>query len=61
MKSGELRAKTYQELQKLLDDSEKERFDLRVQLSSGQSVNNGRLRKIKRQIARILSVLAEKR
>ena len=61
MKAGDLRAKTLDELEQQLVDLKKESFNLRFQKASGQLENTARVRSVRRDIARIHSVLAEKR
>jgi len=60
MKSGDVRAKTADELQTQLGELQKERFNLRFQKASGQLENTARVRQVRRDIARIKTVLAEK-
>ena len=60
MKSGDVRAKTGDELQTQLGELQKERFNLRFQKASGQLENTARVRQVRRDIARIKTVLAEK-
>ena len=60
MKSSDVRAKTADELQTQLGDLQKERFNLRFQKASGQLENTARVRQVRRDIARIKTVLAEK-
>jgi large subunit ribosomal protein L29 len=60
MKPADLRAKTADELAKELADLKKERFNLRFQRASGQLENTARVRQVRRDIARIATVLGEK-
>ena len=60
MKAAELRQMTLAELQNQLDDSKAEYFSLRFQASSGQLEDTNRLRAIKRDIARIMTLIGEK-
>ena len=60
MKAAELRQMTAAELQNQLDDSKAEYFSLRFQASSGQLEDTNRLRSIKRDIARIMTLIGEK-
>jgi large subunit ribosomal protein L29 len=60
MKSSDVRAKTGDELQTQLGELQKERFNLRFQKASGQLENTARVRQVRRDIARIKTVLAEK-
>ena len=61
MKSEEVRQKTNDELQEQLGDFEKEAFNLRFQKASGQLENTVRVREVRRDIARIKTILHERR
>ncbi len=61
MKAAELRGKSRQELVGLLAELKKEQFNLRFQLATGQLENTARIRQVRRDIARVLTVLHEKR
>ncbi|MBN3859730.1 50S ribosomal protein L29 [Neisseriaceae bacterium PsAf] len=56
----ELREKSPEDLKKELLELNKVSFGLRMQLSSGQLAKTSEVKKIKREIARIKTVLAEK-
>ena len=60
MKASDARAKTDDELKTELDQLRKERFNLRFQKASGQLENTARVRKVRRDIARIKTVLGER-
>jgi large subunit ribosomal protein L29 len=60
MKAEELRAKTVDELKEQLLALRKEQFNLRFQKASGQLENTGRVREVRRDIARIKTLLTEK-
>ncbi|MDS4016377.1 MAG: 50S ribosomal protein L29 [Candidatus Accumulibacter sp.] len=60
MKLSELRAKTVDELQKELLDLLKAQFGLRMQLATQQLTNNSQIGKVRRQIARVRTLLREK-
>ena len=57
MKPEELRGKTSDELNDLLLDSKKELFNLRFQRASGQLENTARMREVRRDIARVKTML----
>lgn len=57
MKPEELRGKTIDELNDLLLDSKKELFNLRFQRASGQLENTARIREVRRDIARVKTML----
>ena len=57
MKASDLRAKTRDDLKSELLSLKKESFNLRFQKASGQLENPARIRQVRRDIARIQSVL----
>ena len=57
MKPQELRGKTVDELNDLLLGSKKEIFNLRFQKASGQLENTARIREVRRDIARVKTML----
>ena len=59
MKALELRNNTYAELGELLDEAKEELFNLRFQLATNQLDNTTRLREVRREIARIRTVMRE--
>lgn len=59
MNAEELRSKSKDELQEELMSLRKERFNFRFQKSSGQLENTARVRTVRRDIARIKTVLQE--
>lgn len=61
MKTAELRSKTKDELETELMGLRKEQFNFRFQKSTGQMENTGRMRGVRRDIARIKTVLAEQK
>ena len=61
MKSTDARAKTDDELTGELDVLGKEIFNLRFQRANGQLENTARVRQVRRDIARIKTVLGERR
>lgn len=60
MKAAELRAKTDGELNQELLDLLKAQFSLRMQLATQQLSNTSQLGKVRRDIARVRTVLREK-
>jgi large subunit ribosomal protein L29 len=60
MKAGDVRLKTADELSDQLVALKKEQFNLRFQRASGQLENTARVRVVRRDIARIKTILAEK-
>jgi large subunit ribosomal protein L29 len=59
-KAADIRAKTPDELDTLLLDLRKEQFNLRFQRATGQLEGLSRVRKVRRDIARVKTILAEK-
>ena len=57
MKAGDLRTKTKDELKTELLSLRKEQFNLRFRQASGQLENTARVREVRRDIARIKTVL----
>jgi large subunit ribosomal protein L29 len=60
-KIADIRAKTADELQTQLLDLRKEQFNLRFQRATGQLEATGRIRVVRRDIARIKLVLSERK
>jgi len=60
MKVVELRAKNGAELQKELEALLRAQFGLRMQLATQQLSNTSQLKKVKRDIARVRTILKEK-
>jgi large subunit ribosomal protein L29 len=61
MKSEEVRGLTPDQLDEQLVKLKKEQFNLRFQRASGQLENTSRVREVRRDIARIKTVQAQKR
>ncbi len=61
MKAEDLRTKTPDELQQQLLDLKKEAFNLRFQKASGQLENTARVREVRRDAARVKTILHDKR
>ena len=59
-KAKEIRLKTNDELRDQLLELQKERFNLRFQASSQQLTNTSRVREVRRDIALIKTIIAEK-
>lgn len=60
MKSQEMREQTTAELTKQLDDSFRELFNLRFRLATRQLDNHREIPKVKRNIARLKTILRER-
>jgi large subunit ribosomal protein L29 len=59
-KAGELREQSDEELVTKLREAKAELFNLRVQAATGQLDNHGRLQVIRREIARIYTIMRER-
>ena len=55
MKSEEIRDMTDADLEQALKDARTELFNLRFQLATGQLDNTGRIKAVKKDIARVLT------
>ena len=60
MLAKEIREKTNEELQAQISTLKDELFNLRFQQATGQLVNTARLKTVKKDIARIKTVLTER-
>jgi len=61
MKAADLRTKTLDQLEDDLLALKKEQFNLRFQRASGQMENTARVREVRRTIAKVMTIAAEKR
>ena len=61
MKAEEMRSKSVEELSAQVADLNQEMFNLRFQLHTGHLENTSRISQVRREIARIKTVIAEKR
>ncbi|MCZ8148910.1 MAG: 50S ribosomal protein L29 [Roseomonas sp.] len=59
-KVGDVRAKSADELQEMLVGLRKEQFNLRFQRATGQLEAVGRIKEVRRTIARVKTVMAER-
>jgi large subunit ribosomal protein L29 len=60
MKVPDIRGKSEDQLQEQLTQLRKERFNLRFQKATGQLEGTGRVRQVRREIARVLTILGER-
>ncbi len=60
MKAADVRVKTDDELKTEIETLGKEAFNLRFQRASGQLENTSRVRQVRRDIARIRTILGER-
>ena len=60
MKATDVRVMTVDELQEKLVDLKKEQFNLRFQKATGQMENTARVRQVRRDIARVKTIMREK-
>ena len=61
MKVSELRAKTLAELEAQLLTAKEEQFNLRMQKTMGQLENPSRIMTVRREIAKIKTIITEKK
>ncbi len=59
-KAVDIRAKTPDQLGQMLLDLRKEQFNLRFQRATGQQEGTARVRVVRREIARVKTILGEK-
>jgi large subunit ribosomal protein L29 len=60
MKASEIRGKSGEELQKELEGLLKAQFGLRMQVATQQLANTSQLKKVRRDIARVRTLMREK-
>lgn len=60
MTASELREMTDKQLAEALDEAREERFNLRFQVATNQLDNTSRLTQVKKDIARILTIMRER-
>lgn len=60
MTPAEIREMTDEELLEALEEAKEEKFNLRFQLATNQLGNTARIKEVKRDIARMLTVLRER-
>ena len=60
MNANDVRAKTADELRQELLDLKKEQFNLRFQGATQQLENTARIRQVRRDVARVKTILREK-
>ena len=61
VKTKDLRAMTIDELEAKLLENKKEQFNLRIQQSTGQLSNTAQIRKVRREIAKINTLITERK
>ena len=60
MKASEIRQKNVEEMNQELEALHKEQFNLRMQHATGQLARSSELKRVRRDIARVKTVLNEK-
>ncbi|MCL4537609.1 MAG: 50S ribosomal protein L29 [Nitrospirae bacterium] len=60
MKPSEIKALSVEELKQKEMDLRRELFNLRFQLSKGEQANNMRVRAVRKDIARVLTIITQK-
>ena len=61
MKANELRNKSGEELESMLESLKSELFNLRFQLAINQHENPHKIKETKKEIARVMTIIAEKK
>jgi large subunit ribosomal protein L29 len=61
VKTKDLRAMTIDELEAKLVEDKKEQFNLRIQQSTGQLTNTAQVRKVRKEIAQINTLISERK
>ena len=61
MKAGVLRTKTGEELKRELIDLSRQAFNLRMQQGSGQPARSSEMKALRRNVARVKTVINERR
>ncbi len=59
-KATDVRVKTQDELDAMLLDLKREQLNLRFQRATGQQENTSQVRKIRRDVARVKTIMAER-
>ena len=59
-KAIDIRVKTPDEVEALLLDLKREQLNLRFQRATGQQENTSQIRKVRRSVARVKTILAER-
>ena len=59
-KPSDLRLKTSDELSVMMVDLKREQFNLRFQVASGQLTNTARFREVRRDVARVKTILSQR-
>lgn len=59
-KAEDLKGKTPDELAKMLEDLKKQQFNLRFQKSQGQLENTAQIRSVRREVARVMTLMCNK-
>ena len=61
VKTKDLRAMSLEELEAKLIENKKEQFNLRIQQSTGQLQNTAQLAKVRKEVAKINTLIAERK
>ncbi len=59
-KASDIRQKTADELKQMLIDLRREQFNLRFQRATGQAEGTARIRSVRREIARVKTIVGER-
>ncbi len=61
VKTKDLRAMSLEELENKLVENKKEQFNLRIQQSTGQLQNTAQLAKVRKEVAKINTLITERK
>jgi len=61
MSTNELREKSVEDLNKMLEETLREQFNLRMQLATNQLSDSSQMKKVRRSIAKIKTIVTEKK
>lgn len=61
VKTSDVRTKTEKELEVRLSELRKEQFNLRFQKATGQLANTARVNQVRKEIAKILTIIGERK
>ena len=60
MKNSEIRKLTTEEINKKIDESKEELFNLRMKQATGSLENTGRIKELRKLVARLKTILRER-
>lgn len=60
MKTADIRSMSDEEIRSRIDDTRQELMNLRFQIVSGQQTDTSRLKRVRRQVAQLVTILHER-